>query len=154
MPGMLNDFIGDAWKVPVKFRRLHTDAKLPKYIHSGDAGMDVYLHVSYPPLSSGEIRIIPVGFAVEIPAGYELQVRPRSGLASRGINAHFGTIDSNFRNEVGVILTNNSHAIQPLNAGDRIAQLVLSKVPTCVWEVVDELGESERDGGFGSSGVN
>jgi dUTP pyrophosphatase len=151
---MLNDLKNYKWEVPVKFRRLHANAKLPKYIHSGDAGMDVYLPVSYPPLSSGEIRIIPVGFAVEIPAGYELQVRPRSGLASRGINAHFGTIDSSFRNEVGVILTNNSHAIQPLNMGDRIAQLVLSRVPICAWEVVDELEESERDGGFGSSGVS
>lgn len=139
----------------VKFKRLHTKAQVPKYIHDGDAGMDVYLPATVSPITPGEIRIIKTGFAVEIPKGYELQIRPRSGLASRGINVHFGTIDSNFRDEVGVIMSNTSMAIQPLNEGDRIAQLVLAQVPTCGWEVVDELDMSEdRGGGFGSSGVN
>lgn len=138
----------------VKFKRLHTKAQLPKYIHDGDAGMDIYLPTTQAPLTPGEIRIIKTGFSVEIPKGYELQIRPRSGLASRGINVHFGTIDSNFRDEVGVIMSNTSMAIQPLNAGDRIAQLVLAEVPTCEWEIVDELDMSEdRGGGFGHSGA-
>lgn len=141
----------------VKFKRLHTHAQVPKYIHGGDAGMDIHLPATLEPLVPGQIRIIKVGFSVEIPKGYELQVRSRSGLASRGvfvINSP-GTIDSNFRDEVGVILCNFSHAMQSLNAGDRIAQLVLSEVPKCEWEIVDELDLSEdRGGGFGSSGVN
>lgn len=143
--------------ITCKFKRLHTKAQVPKYIHDGDAGMDVYLPATISPITPGEIRIIKTGFAVEIPKGYELQVRSRSGLASKGIfviNSP-GTIDSNFRDEVGVILFNVSQAIQPLNEGDRIAQLVLAQVPTCEWEVVDELDMSEdRGGGFGSSGVN
>ena len=140
----------------VKFKRLHTKAQLPKYMHEGDAGMDIYLPVTQTSLTPGEIRIIKTGFSVEIPKGYELQVRSRSGLSSKGIfviNAP-GTIDSNFRDEVGVILFNVSQAIQPLNEGDRIAQLVLAEVPTCEWEVVDELDMSEdRGGGFGHSGA-
>lgn len=140
----------------VKFKRLHTNAQVPKYIHDGDAGMDIYLPTTQAPLTPGEIRIIKTGFSVEIPKGYELQVRSRSGLSSKGIfviNAP-GTVDSNFRDEVGVILFNVSQAIQPLNEGDRIAQLVLAEVPTCEWEVVDELDMSEdRGGGFGHSGA-
>jgi dUTP pyrophosphatase len=153
MPQALDNWTRDN-KVTVKFRRIHTDAKPPEYIHSGDAGMDIYLHISHPPLVPGEIRIIPVGFAVEIPKGYELQVRSRSGCASRGlivINSP-GTIDSSYVNEVGVILWNVSGAIQPLEKGARVAQLVLNKVPEVSWQIVDEIPDTGRGEGFGSSG--
>lgn len=82
--------------IQIGFRRLHTYAIEPKYAHSSDAGMDCFLPCDYAPLSPGEIRIIPLGFSVEIPTGYELQVRSRSGLASRGIivGNSPGTIDA------------------------------------------------------------
>ena len=155
MPRALDNWTRDN-KVTVKFRRLHTDARLPEYAHSGDAGMDIYLPSTVAPMVPGEIRIVPVGFAVEIPKGYELQIRSRSGLASRGLvvaNSP-GTVDSTYTGEVGVILWNVSNGIHPLEKGMRVAQLVLNKVPEVQWQIVDELEESERgEGGFGSSGV-
>ena len=154
MPKMLDNWTRD-WsdKVTINFKRLKTDAKLPAYAHDGDAGLDVYLPCTYAPLNPGEIRIVPLGFAVEIPNGYAIQVCSRSGLASRGIfviNAP-GIVDSNFRNEVGVILINVSAAIQPLNLGDRVCQFVVAKVPKVEWNIVDELSTSDRQGGFGST---
>lgn len=138
--------------INVGFKRLHNYGEIPTYKHSGDAGMDAYLPTTYQPLSPGEVRVVPLGFAAEIPEGFELQVRGRSGLASRGILCHFGTVDSSYRGEIGAILINISGAIQPLNKGDRICQLVLSQVPTCNWVVVDEIDCTERgEGGFGSS---
>jgi dUTP pyrophosphatase len=108
-------------------------------------------------LRPGERLLVPTGVVLEIPAGWEGQVRPRSGLALRhgiGIVNAPGTIDSDYRGEVGVILINLGEAAFALKRGDRIAQLVISRVEPVELEEADELGGSGRgDGGFGSTGT-
>lgn len=138
----------------VKFRRTRTYAQLPKKATSGAACYDAYLPDNNPPLNPGEIRIVNLGFQVEVPCGYELQVRARSGLASRGIIVAngVGCVDSDYRGDVGVILCNMSGAIQPLNVGDKICQLKLAQAPDIEWEIVDELSDTDRgEGGYGST---
>jgi dUTP pyrophosphatase len=141
--------------ITIKFKRLHTYAELPKYATGGSACCDAILPTTYPALEPGEIRVVPLGFAVQLPDGWELQVRPRSGLASRGIvvaNSP-GCIDADYRGEVGVILMNMSGAIQPLLAGDRICQLKVAEAHKIQWEIVDEIDCTERgDGSYGSTG--
>ena len=130
---------------------------MPAKAHKGDACMDCHLPQEYAPLMSGEIRIIDLGFQVEVPEGYELQVRSRSGLASRSIMVAngVGCIDSGYRGNVGVILLNASQSIQPLNVGDRICQLKLALAPEFEWNEVDIVDCTERgEGGFGSTGVS
>ncbi len=145
--------------VKVYFEKLRDDVKLPEYKNFGDAGMDVYLPedvVIFP----GETTLVPLGFKVAIPQGYELQVRPRSGLSLKSkfrVANSPGTIDAGYREEVGVILENIGGGglyDSNLSKGERIAQLVLKQVETCEWEVVDDvtkIGEN-RGGGFGSTG--
>jgi dUTP pyrophosphatase len=101
----------------------------------------------------GESRLILVNVRCEIPQGYELQVRPRSSLSRRGIIAAFGTIDSDYRGEIGVVLTNASREQFSVCIGDRIAQLVCAKVERVEWQQVETLSDSTRGvGGFGSTG--
>lgn len=141
--------------ITVKFRRTQTYAQIPTKATAGAACYDAYLASNHPPLNPGEIRVINLGFQVEVPEGFELQVRSRSGLATKGIMVAngVGCVDSDFRGDVGVILVNISGAIQPLMQGDRICQLKLSQAPDIKWEIVDELEETERgDGGYGSTG--
>ena len=141
----------------VLFKRIHPLAKIPKYQTLGAAGMDV-CSVEDVDLQPGEVKAVSLGFAVAVPDGYELQVRPRSGLSLKGRIAVLnspGTIDSDYRGECKVILTNfgkNTFVIKP---GDRIAQFVLNQVERAdVEEVFGELPETERGaGGFGSTGV-
>lgn len=138
----------------VKFRPTKTHTKLPTKGSAGAVGWDAYIPQDYPPLVPGEVRIVNLGFQVEVPEGYELQIRSRSGLASKGIIVAngVGMIDMDFRGDVGVILMNLSGAIQPLNQGDRICQLKLSHAPDIEWMMVDTLEETERgEGGFGST---
>jgi dUTP pyrophosphatase len=140
----------------VKFRPTKTYTKLPTKGSKGAAAFDCYIPENYPALNPGEIRIVNLGFQVEVPIEYELQVRARSGLASKGIMVAngVGCVDSDYRGDVGVILWNASGAIQPLNQGDRICQLKLSYAPNIVWEMVDVVEETERgSGGFGSTGL-
>lgn len=140
----------------IKFRPTKTYTKIPTKSTKGAACYDAYIPENYPPLNPGEIRIVNLGFQVEVPEGYELQVRSRSGLASKGILVanSVGCVDSDYRGDVGVILLNISGAIQPLNQGDRICQLKLSLAPDIEWTVVDTVEETDRsDGGFGSTGV-
>lgn len=131
---------------------------LPKYETLGSAGLDVRANIDEPiTLGSLERVLIPTGLFVEIPEGYEIQVRPRSGLALKhGISCAnaVGTVDSDYRKEVGVILINLSKEDFTVNPGERIAQLVLNKVEQLEWEVVDELSETGRKGGFMSTGLN
>ena len=131
---------------------------LPKYETLGSAGLDVRANIDEPiTLGSLERMLIPTGLFVEIPEGYEIQVRPRSGLALKhGISCAnaIGTVDSDYRKEVGVILINLSKEDFTINPGERIAQLVLNKVEQLEWEVVDKLSETERKGGFMSTGLN
>ncbi|HAY3564164.1 TPA: dUTP diphosphatase [Elizabethkingia meningoseptica] len=132
--------------------------ELPKYQTEQSAGMDLYANIESPvTLQSLERKIIPTGLFIELPAGYEAQVRPRSGLAIKNgitcLNSP-GTIDADYRGEVGVILANLSKDEFTINDGDRIAQLVIARHETAEWIAVETLEESERGvGGFGSSGV-
>ncbi len=134
------------------------DLNLPAYETMGSAGMDVEAAVlSRTLIEPGEIALIPTGFAVAIPAGYEIQVRPRSGLAVKHgitlINSP-GTIDSDYRGEVKVPLINHGKETFLLERGDRIAQLVLAPVAAIAFEVVQTLATTERgSGGFGHTGV-
>ena len=130
---------------------------LPHYATEGAAGMDVRAFLQAPvSLRSLERTAVPTGIFLEIPPGYEVQVRPRSGLALRqGITCLNtpGTIDSDYRGEVKVILINLSAETQIIQPGDRIAQLVLQKTERMAWQPADTLSETARNnGGFGSTG--
>lgn len=131
---------------------------LPQYANPGDAGMDVRANIEEPIiLRSLDRAIIPTGLRMAVPDGYEMQVRPRSGLAAKyGITVlnSPGTIDAKFRNTVCVILINLSNEPFTVNPGDRIGQIVLNKFETIEWEEVEELDSTERGlNGFGSSGI-
>lgn len=150
--------------VKLGFKKLHEDAKVPVKAHPGDAGMDVS-SVDNVNLEPYVPTLVRTGLAVDIPEGYEVQVRPRSGLALEGVtvwNAP-GTIDSGYKGEIGVILIWSPHQnySDEIDArrrcifkGDRIAQLVLAPVVECVTCEVEDVGSSERGtGGFGSTGA-
>jgi len=132
---------------------------LPEYATDGAAGMDVRADLVAPvALKSLERKLIPTGLFIELPCGYEAQVRPRSGLAvKQGITClnSPGTIDSDYRGEIKIVLINLSGEDQIINPGDRIAQLVLQKTEKIQWEQVTVLTETVRSGGgFGSTGKN
>ena len=143
----------------VRIRRLPAarDLPLPSHASPGSAGFDLRAAVDGElVLRPGERLLVPTGIVLEIPPGWEGQVRPRSGLALRHgislVNAP-GTLDSDYRGEVGVILINLGEAPYGLKRGDRIAQLVISRVEPVEWEEADTLEDSGRgDGGFGSTG--
>ena len=130
---------------------------LPEYATTGASGMDLRAALTTPlVLKSMERKLIPTGLFIELPQGYEAQVRPRSGLAiKQGITCLNtpGTIDSDYRGEIKIVLVNLSAEDQIINPGDRIAQMVVQKVEKITWEKVAELTESVRSaGGFGSTG--
>lgn len=132
--------------------------KLPKYSTLGSAGMDVYAVCTEPIcIKPGTVELIPTGFSIALPQGYECQVRSRSGLAINSgifcLNSP-GTIDSDYRGEVKVILANFGKKDFVVNDGDRIAQLVIAKYEHIEWEMVETLDETNRGtGGFGSTGI-
>ena len=130
---------------------------LPSPASSGSAGADLRAAIASPlTLAPGERALVPTGFRVEIPTGFEGQVRPRSGLALRhGVTVLNGpgTIDSDYRGEVGVILINQGAEPFRLERGERMAQLLIQRVEGVEWEEAEELAGSERgEGGFGSTG--
>jgi dUTP pyrophosphatase len=134
-----------------------TDIPLPMYATSGSSGMDIHAAVEHETtIMAGETVLIPSGFQMEIPNGYEGQVRPRSGLAIKhgiGILNSPGTIDADYRGEVKVILTNFGKKDFIVKRGERIAQLVIAPVIKVVWEESGAVNETERGaGGFGHSG--
>jgi dUTP pyrophosphatase len=140
----------------VKIKRLVPAAKMPKYEHPGDAGADLASVVActIPPQ---QWLAVPTGLSAEIPIGFELQVRPRSGLAfKKGVtvlNAP-GTIDAGYRGEIKVILINHGSEPFEINPGDKIAQLVVASVVFGEFTEVTELDETARgSGGFGSTGM-
>ena len=140
----------------VKVIRIN-ETELPKYETIGSAGMDVRANITEDVvLAPGTIKLIPVGLKVEIPVGYEIQVRPRSGLALKhglGMANSIGTIDSDYRGEIGVIAINLSDKAYTIKPGERIAQLVLNKVEQIEWVEVEALGTTERGaGGYGHTG--
>jgi dUTP pyrophosphatase len=141
-------------ELTIGIRRLVAGIELPKYMTAGAAGMDLAAVLDAPvALAPGERTLIPCGFAIAIPRGYEGQVRPRSGLALRkgvGILNAPGTIDSDYRGEVKVLIANFGADPVQLEPGERIAQLVICPVVRCSWEVVEDLDSTDRGaGGFG-----
>lgn len=143
----------------VKIKRLPHAAglDLPAYATSGAAGADVLAAIDAPvTIAPGKRALIPTGFAIALPTGYELQIRPRSGLALKnGITLPNtpGTIDEDYRGEIGVILLNTSDEAFTITRGMRIAQAVLAPVLRATWHEVDDLDATERGaGGFGSTG--
>ncbi len=135
----------------------HSPFDLPSYATPFSAGMDLRANLEQPvTLAPLERAMIPTGLHIELPTGYEAQVRPRSGLAAKHgisiVNAP-GTIDADYRGEIKVILVNLSNDPFTIEAGERIAQMVVARHETVEWEPVEELAESQRgSGGFGSTG--
>ena len=132
--------------------------ELPAYATEGSAGMDLRANIDEPiVLRPMERKLIPTGIYIALPMGYEAQVRPRSGLALKhGISVcnSPGTVDCDYRNEIGVILINLGQEDFVVNDGERIAQMVIAKYERAEWEPVDELDETERGmGGYGHTGV-
>lgn len=131
--------------------------ELPQYMTVGSAGMDVKANIDVPvTLKTLERCLIPTGLKLEIPFGYEIQVRPRSGLALKNgvtlLNSP-GTIDSDYRGEIGIILINLGKEDFVINPGERVGQIVLQKVYKMEFEEVEELSETVRaEGGFGHTG--
>ena len=132
---------------------------LPEYATPGAAGLDLAAAVSEPiVIPPGGRVMVPTGLAIALPAGFEAQVRPRSGLAARAgvtvLNAP-GTVDSDYRGEIQVILVNLGDAPFKVSRGERIAQLVVAPVTQLAWRATDRLPETTRGaGGFGSTGVH
>jgi dUTP pyrophosphatase len=141
----------------IKIKRIHPEAKLPVYAHGPDedAGMDLR-SVEEATIHHGETLAVATGLSIELPPGYEAQIRPRSGLAfkhSITIPNSPGTIDPAYRGEIKVILHNLGKAPFVIQPGDRIAQMVIAKYEPITW-AEDELSVTARgEGGFGSSGV-
>jgi dUTP pyrophosphatase len=141
----------------VYFTKLNKDAVIPTYAHPGDAGMDIRT-IEDVELNPHETKIIHTGIAVALPVGYELQVRPRSGLSLKTplrIPNAPGTIDSGYRDEIGVIMENISNEAFKISKGDRIAQLVLAKYAVIDFietNDVKTIGDN-RGGGFGHTGI-
>ncbi len=130
---------------------------LPSYATEGSSGMDLRAFIDVPiSLVTLERRLIPTGIYLELPQGYEAQIRPRSGLAiKQGITClnSPGTIDADYRGEIKVILINLSSEIQTINDGDRIAQMVIQPVEQIEWTQVENINETKRgEGGFGHTG--
>ena len=134
-----------------------SDYALPSYETKGSAGLDLRANIGNPVILQPLDRaLIPTGLFMELPVGYEAQIRPRSGLAlKKGITVlnSPGTVDSDYRGEVGVILINLSSVDFTINPGDRIAQMVIAKHEQAEWVEVDGLSSTERgEGGYGHSG--
>lgn len=139
----------------VQMTKIDKELPTPHYKHHGDAGMDIYSREDAV-LQPGEFKIIPTGIKMAIPHGYEVQVRPRSGLAAKNgvsiVNTP-GTIDAGYRGEFAVILINHGKQPFEVKRADRIAQIVFNRIETAELEEVEELPESTRgEGGFGSTG--
>ena len=140
--------------VNVKVVKETEDAQLPTYTHFGDAGADLYANEDIE-VQPNETKIIPTGLKFEIPNGYEIQVRPRSGMSVKTeTKVVFGTIDSQYRSSVGIMLTNYGQEPFQVHKGDRIAQAVIMPTYHANYLIVDSLSETDRGEGFGSSGMN
>lgn len=140
----------------IKIKKIE-NGKLPEYKTEGSAGADCYARLEKEiTIKAGKSETIPLGFAVEIPAGYEMQIRGRSGLARKNnIDCFPGTIDSDYRGEVCAILLNKGQEDFIVKPSDRIAQAVIAPVIKAEWYLTKELSETERgEGGFGHTGVS
>jgi deoxyuridine 5''-triphosphate nucleotidohydrolase (dut) len=143
--------------IPIKIVNKSTN-EIPAYTTAGAAGLDIRADLKEPlSLKSLQRELVPTGLFIELPEGHEAQIRPRSGLASKkGITCLNtpGTIDSDYRGEIKVILINLSAEEQTIHPGDRIAQMVINKIERAKWELVEQLTDSARgEGGFGHTGI-
>ncbi len=141
----------------LKIKKIHNQARLPEYAHTGDAGMDLF-SVEEKSIDPGETVLIKTGIIIELPPNTEAQVRPRSGLALKNsitvLNSP-GTIDEGYRGEIGVILINHGKENFKVEPQMRIAQMVIKPIIRVQIEEVEEVTQSDRStGGFGSTGVN
>jgi len=139
----------------IKIKKLDKDAVIPKYKTAESAGMDLS-STEDQTIKPMEIKLVPTGLSIELEKGYEAQVRPRSGLALKGITVANspGTIDSDYRGEVKIILMNLGKEEFKIAKGDRVAQLIIAKVEQATIEESKELNSTERgQGGFGSTGM-
>lgn len=147
-------------KISVRIYRISdkfSDLPLPSYMTEGSAGMDLHAAVNEPiSIASMSTSLVPTNLKIELPAGFEAQIRPRSGLAFRDkitLPNSPGTIDSDYRGEIKVIMLNLGTEPFVVNRGDRIAQMVISRYARVDWEEAGSLGQTARgDGGFGSTG--
>jgi len=174
--------VDDTMRLNVKIKRLNEDAVIPKYAREGDAGFDL-IATEDVIIEPGETKLVPTGLAFELPPGYEMQIRPRSGITLRTkLRVQLGTIDSSYRGEVSVIVDNIAERVNRtgnvlatidgktetiyssaryydentylVRKGDRICQAVISQVEHARFREVSEIEDTERGGGsFGSSGV-
>ena len=138
----------------IRIKKLHSEAELPAYAHgaSEDAGLDLRA-VEHAVLKVGVAQAVPTGIAIELPSGYEAQVRPRSGMALKhSVTVNFGTIDPGYRGEIRVIMFNLGTNDYVIEKGDRIAQLIVSRYESIEWEESDLSDSARGHGGFGSSG--
>ena len=144
--------------IEVLIKRLSKNIELPKYETSGSSGMDLSANIEKEiRIEPGEISIIPTGISVSIPKNFEIQIRPRSGLAAKNqisvLNTP-GTIDADYRGELKVILINLSNRNFIVEKGSRVAQMVLCPIVKAKFKEVDNLDDTDRgSGGFGSTGV-
>lgn len=142
----------------VKVAITSTSGVIPEYATVGAAGMDVRAYLTEPMvIQPGQRALVPTGLRVALPAGFEMQLRPRSGLALKSgitlLNSP-GTIDADYRGEIGVILANLSSEPFTVSNGDRIAQAVVARYATVEWQLAETLDSTERgEGGFGHTGV-
>lgn len=146
-------------EVEIQMVNRRGDIVVPEYATSGASGMDVQADITAPViLHTGERHLFPCGFKLAVPVGFEIQVRPRSGLAlKQGLTVLNtpGTVDSDYRGEVGVILMNTAPEPVTISPGSRIAQIVLCPVTRAVFTETNELSATTRgEGGYGSTGVN
>ena len=142
----------------VKLRKVHPEATIPQYATAGASGLDLHARIVHEIYLQPGVRFTcPTGIAIELPCGYEAQVRPRSGMASKhGVTVlnSPGTVDSDFRSEISVVLINHGDVAYKVCPGDRIAQIVIAPVIRASIVQAEILGETIRgDGGFGSTGV-
>lgn len=144
--------------IKVRIKRLRPEAILPRRMSEHAAGWDLSAALEAPiEIPPGQVKLVPSGVAISLPVGYEAQVRPRSGLAlkhSIGVLNSPGTIDADYRGEIGVILYNFGDAPFAIEPGMRIAQMIIARHESVEFREVDELDDTDRgDGGFGSSGA-
>jgi len=161
---VLDGYLGLALKsmveqVEVKIQRIegNEDLPLPRYMSSGASGMDLFAAVTEPvTIPPKEVAVIPIGIRIAVPDGFEAQIRPRSGLAARhgiGILNSPGTVDSDYRGEVRVVLFNFGKEPFIVNRGDRVAQMVITRVARATLVEQDHLEDTPRgNGGFGHTG--
>lgn len=143
------------FQIRIKVKKTDENVQVPKYAHKGDSGFDLAANESAT-IAPGETKLIPTGLSFEIPEGYEMQVRPRSGMSAKSkfrVANSPGTVDSNFRGEVKIIAENTGHRPIFIEKGDRIAQGVICPIYEAVF-IEEELEDTTRGvKGFGSSGV-